>query len=51
MEKKDLVIENEKLKGKVVVDDNIENLCNQVPQKISRNSRIRMKNLVVTLSL
>ena len=49
--KKDLVIENEKLKGKVVVDANIKNLCDQVPQKISRNSWIRMKNLVVTLSL
>ena len=36
--KKDLVIENEKLKGKVVVDANIKNLCDQVPQKISRNS-------------
>ena len=31
MKKKDLVSEIEKLKGKVVVDNNIKNLCDQVP--------------------
>ena len=36
MKKKDLVSEIEKLKGKVVVDNNIKNLCDQV-SRLSEN--------------
>ena len=36
MKKKDLVSEIEKLKGKVVVDNNIKNICDQV-SRLSEN--------------
>ena len=36
MKKKDLVSEIEKLKGKVVVDNNIKSLCDQV-SRLSEN--------------
>ena len=45
MKKKDLANKIEKLKGKVAVDNNIKNLCDQVCQIIWS----RMKNLVAIL--
>ena len=43
MKKKDLVSKIEKLKGKVVVDDNIKNLCDQV-SRLSENLAKLMKS-------
>ena len=45
VKKKDLVNKIEKLKGKVAVDNNIKNLCDQVSHIIWS----RMKNLVAIL--
>ena len=38
MKNKDLVREIEKLKGEVIVDNNIKNLCDKV-SRLSKNSR------------
>ena len=43
MKKKDLVSKIEKLKGKVVVEDNIKNLCDQV-SRLSENLAKLMKS-------
>ena len=53
MNNKDLVREIEKLRGKVIVDNNIKNLCLKylVYQKTSPSLWSRMKNLVASLSL
>ena len=54
MKKKDLVREIEKLKGKVIVDNNIKNLCGQVSRLTENLAKLMesyMKNLVASLSL
>ena len=52
MKKKD-VSEIEKLNGKVIVDNNIKNLCDQVPCLSENPAKLmsQMKNLVASLSL
>ena len=53
MKKKDLVSEIEKLKGKVVVDNNIKNLCDQVSRLLENLAKLMesKKNLAASLQL
>ena len=44
MKKKDLVSEIEKLKGKVIVDNNIENLCDQVSRLTEKLAKLMESN-------
>ena len=53
MKKKDLVNKTERLKGKVIVDNNIKNPCDQL-SRLSKNLAKLMEsneNLVASLSL
>ena len=53
MKKKDLVNETARLKGKVIVDNNIKNPCDQL-SRLSKNLEKLMEsneNLVASLSL
>ena len=45
MKKKDLVSEIEKLKGKVVVDNNIKNICDQVSRLSENLAQLMESNL------
>ena len=44
MKKKDLVSEIEKLKGKVIVDNNIEKLCDQVSRLTENLAKLMESN-------
>ena len=46
MKKKDLFIEIEKLKGKVLVDNNIKNICDQVSRLSEDLAKLMESNLV-----
>ena len=46
MKKKDLFIEIEKLKGKVLVDNNIKNICDQVSRLSENLAKLMESNLV-----
>ena len=46
MKKKDLFIEIEKLKGKVLVDNNIKNICDQVSRLSENLAKLMEANLV-----
>ena len=46
MKKKNLFIEIEKLKGKVLVDNNIKNICDQVSRLSEDLAKLMESNLV-----